>query len=136
MRLDAFIISVLVFSLFIVVGFTIWYDVNSEYEINASTSDYEDVYNVTGELYDTARDMQGKTLDAEVEGTDQSWESLVKGTYSSVRLITGSFRVVGGMINAVARRIGVPEIFVQVAMTILLVSIVFSIIYLIFRFKG
>ena len=75
-------------------------------------------------------------IDADVEGADQSWESLVKGTYSAIRLVRNSFTIVGGIMNAMAREIGIPLIFVYSATTILLVSIIFSIIYLIFRFKG
>jgi len=136
MRLDSFIISLLIFSLFMVVGSMMWYDVISEYELNITTDEFGDVYNITDEIYDITRDMQGNTIDADVEGEDQSWESLVKGTYSAIRLVRNSFTIVGGIMNAMAKQIGIPLIFVAAATTILLVSIIFSIIYLVFRFKG
>ena len=136
MRLDSFIISLLIFSLFMVVGSMMWYDVISEYELNITTDEFKDVYNITDEIYDTTRDMQKKTIDAEIKEDEEPWQSLVTGTYSSVRLIRNTFSLFGEIMNVMAREIGIPLIFVYSATTILLVSIIFSIIYLIFRFKG
>jgi len=138
MRPDSFIISLLIFSLFMVVGAGIWNDIISPegYNLNLSTDEFKDVYNITDEIYDTTRDMQKKTIDAEIKEDEEPWQSLVTGTYSSVRLIRNTFSLFGEIMNVMAREIGIPLIFVTAATTILLVSIIFSIIYLIFRFKG
>ena len=124
MRLDGLIIGLLVFSLFIVVGFTCWFDVNTEYKLNNSEGDYKKAYNVTYELYGISRGMEDETLKADTEGSDQSWESLIKGTYSSVRLIGRSFDLMGDIGDAIQDRLDIPRIFIDVAMAAILISII------------
>jgi hypothetical protein len=136
MRLDAVITSVIVFSLFVTGGVLIWNDMISEYDLNVTTDEYKNVYNTSSEMYDLSQDVKNKTLEAEAEGGDESWESLVKGSYSAIRLISSSFVMIGDILDAIAKELGVPKFFIQAAMTLLMVAIAFSVIYLIFRFKG
>ncbi len=136
MRLDHFIYGTILFSLIVVGGTLMFEDMINTYDINETTDRFDDVYNITGDLYDISQDMKNDTISGEVEGADQSWESLVKGAYSAITLVTGSFNLIGKIVDDVAEEIGVPPLFRKVAMTILLVAIIFAIIYLVFRFKN
>jgi len=139
MRLDKFLIGFLVFSLIITVGVLMISDVNTEYELNKTTDQFDDlsgVYNVSGEMYSLSQDMKEETLEADIEGSDQSWESTIKGGYSSLRLISNSFRLVAEVANALAETIGIPVFFVTTLMVVITILIVFSIVYLVFGSKG
>jgi len=134
MRLDNFLISILLFSLFIVVGVLIQTDVISEYDVNQTTDRFTDVYRTSDDMYNLGQNMKNDTFESDIEGTDQSWESMTKGSYSAVRFIRDSFTIVGDIMDAIAKSIGIPVIFVTFTMIILTTLIVFAIIYLVFRF--
>ena len=138
MRLDTFLLAVLTASLFIVGGSLIFGNVIDTYDINTTTDDagFNNVYNTINETYDISMDMKNETLDAETEGGDESWESLVKGGYGAVRLIRNSFVLANDMLHAISLHLGIPQFIVDVAIIAITICIIFAIIYLVFRFKG
>lgn len=137
MRFDHFLIGLLVFSIFIIGGTFIWGDISRNYDVNTtndSGGSFSEVYNLTDEMYDLSVDFKNETLAAEIEGGDQSWESLIKGGYSALGLIPTSFKLVGNILNAISKELGIPRFFVDGAVIALIISIVFSVIYMLFRF--
>jgi len=138
MRLDNFLLGVLLASVFIVGGSLIFGDTINTYGLNTTTEDagFNNVYDTINETYDISMDMKSSTLDAETEGSDESWESLVKGAYGAVRLVRNSFILSDDMLHAVSKHLGVPEFIVDAAIIAILILIIFAIIYLVFRFKG
>ena len=139
MKLDSFLISLLVFSVFVVGGSLIWGNMIDTYDLNTTTTsvgaNFSDVYNVIDDSYDISQDMKNHTLGAEIEGSDQSWESLVKGSYSAIRLIKNSFTLVGNIMDEIAMALGIPSFFIKAGLVAITISILFAIIYLVFGFK-
>lgn len=135
MELDKFIIGLLVFTAIIVGGTLIIGNLNENYAFvgtNISTDDFGDVYDTTDEIYNLSSDMKASVLGGEVtEGTTE--DSMFKGIYKALRFITSSFKLVGDIINAMASKLGIPSFFVVLALAALAISIIFSIIYIIFR---
>jgi hypothetical protein len=135
MELDKFIIGLLIFVAVIVGGVMIIGDLNSNYGFagtNISTSDFGGVYDATDEIYNLSEDMKGSVLGGEVtEGTTE--DSMFKGVYKALRFITSSFKVVGDIMNAMATKLGIPTFFIVLAMAALSITIIFSIIYIVFR---
>lgn len=137
MKLDAFIIGIAIFSFFIVGGSLVLNDVFDNYDVNASVtgegSNFSSVYNTINETYELSQDIKEHTLEAELEGADESWESMVKGSYSGIRMVKNSFTLVGDILDEIAKVVGIPAWMIKFAITILTVSILFAIIYLVFR---
>ena len=134
MKPDSFLIGLVLFSLFIVAGTLILQDIITNYDLNVTTDEYRGVYNITEDMYGLSQDMKEATIEGDLEGGDESWESMTKGSYSAVRMLRESFSLVGGIADAVAKEIGIPSIFIKSLMIILTIMIVFALIYLVFRF--
>ena len=135
MEIDKFIIGLLVFTAIVVGGTLIIGNLNTNYAFagaNISTDDFSDVYDTTDEIYNMSNDMKGSVLGGEVtEGTTE--DSMFKGVYKALRFVLASFKLVGDIINATATKLGIPKFFVVLALAALAISIIFSIIYILFR---
>lgn len=135
MEIDKFIIGLLVFTAIVVGGALMIGDFNTNYAFagtNISTSDFGEVYDTTDEVYNLSNDMKESVLGGDVtEGTTE--DSMFKGVYKALRFIPTSFQLVGDIINATATKIGIPPFFVVLALAALAISIIFSIIYILFR---
>lgn len=136
MELDKFLIGLLVFTALVVGGTLIIGNFNENYDDvmreNISTSDFGSVYDTTDEIYNISQDMKDGVLGGEVDA-DATEDSMFKGTYKTLRFIQGSFSLVGDIISAVALKLGIPGFFVTLGLTALAISIVFGLVYLIFR---
>jgi len=136
MRFDQFLIGMVAFSLIMVGGTLFWQDMISEYNTNITTDEFSNIYNVSNEMYDISEDMRDKTLDAETQGADESWESLVKGGYSAIRLVGGGFVLVGGFAAEIQKQLGIPPFIIDFGLIVLSILIISGIIFMVFRFKG
>ena len=139
MRLDKFLIALVVFSSIMVGGSLIWFDMVQNYDIDMTNDtgfNVSSTYNIIDNVYDQAQEAKGKTMDGATEGEDTTWESMVKGGYSAIRFVKESFALVGDIFDSIAKSMGIPTLFINVAMSILIIAIVFATIYLVFRFKN
>lgn len=135
-KFDQMLIGFLVFTLFIFGGVAMMADLNLNYEdqgVNISTEDYGTVYNTTVEMFDLADEGDDNMFQGDISDTD-SWESMTKGSYSTVRLVKGSYGLFKGISTAVALKVGVHPIIVSIAYTAFVLLIIFSVVYMIFRF--
>lgn len=136
MELDKFLIGILVFTAVVIGGTLIIGDLNENYDDvmqdNISTSDFTDVYDTTDAVYNISQDMKDGILGGEVD-EDATEDSMFKGVYKTVRFVQSSFSLVGDIINAVATKLGIPSIFITLALAALTISIIFGLVYLIFR---
>lgn len=136
MRLDSWLISIVVFSVIMAGGILVFGNVINNYDVNVNNSElFGDVYNKINETYELSQDMKNKTLGAEVEGSDQSWESLIKGGYGATRIVKQSFELVGSILEAIIGKLGVPTMFFHAAMSALTIAIIFAVIYMVFRWS-
>lgn len=129
--LGAFVI----FSIFILGGVVMINDMNDRYaDVNMSDDDFGEVYNTMDEMMGTSEDAKENTLEGDITESE-SWESMTKGGFSSLRLLTGSFGLFTDIRNAIAEKIGIPEFITDGLFILFSLGIIFSIIYMIFRFK-
>ena len=132
---DKVLIGFLILTLFIIGGTLMMVDLNNSYDdVNLSTEQYGGVYNTTEDMFGIAEDADAKTFQGDIS-EDASWESMTKGSYSSVRLITGTYGLFKGVTEAVAEEVGVHPVIVKIAYIAFVLTIIFSVVYLIFRFK-
>jgi len=136
MRFDSMLIGFLLISAFIIGGTMIMADLNSSYEdegVNLSDDDFGDVYNTIDDMYGVASGAKEDTLGGEIS-EDTSWESMTKGSYSAIRLVTGSFKLFTDIANAIAAKLNIPQFLVQIAFIAFSLTIIFGLIYMIFRY--
>ena len=144
MRLDTLIIAMLIGSLFIVGSTQFFSSYVNNYDkvgmVNGSTeslaANFSGVYDIIDASYNQSQDIKNQILGNDTIDEDNPWDSLIKGSYSALKLISTSFNLIGEIANALADGLKVPRFIVTTIMTVLLVSILFSIIYMVFRFKG
>ena len=130
------LIGFLILTLFVVGGTMMLNDMNTLYAdegVNLSDDDFTEVYDTMDDMYDITNNAKDDTLGGEVE-EDESWSSMTKGAYSAVRLVSGSFKLFTDITNAIARKLGIPEFIITIAFIAFSISIIFGLVYMIFRF--
>jgi|ETNvirnome_2_300_1030623.scaffolds.fasta_scaffold00278_7 hypothetical protein len=136
MVLDKLVMGVLLFSLILVSGLFIIGDVNSSYDdVSLDTSKFDKIGNQTDEIFNLTNNMKEDVFGETEE--DTIVDSMFKGAYTALRVLKGMFELVGSTIGAVLNEIGIANagLFSTVALTAFSIIIVFSVLYMIFRFK-
>lgn len=138
MRMDKIIIGLLVFSLVLTLSINLFRDFETTYDIQNQSIDNNlgSIDDSFESLYEIDSSMREEILDNEIEGGDQSWESSIKGGYSAVRYMRDSFSIAGNITRGINNAFGVPPYITNIIMAIFSASIVFSLIYLVFRMKS
>lgn len=140
-RLEKLMVGMLIFSIVVVSLVFVIGDINHNYGTDIGTSDLTGVYDTINDTYNITQDIEGKAIDAELStATDETWNSMVKGSYSGVRspfkMAKGAFSILGSIFNSLARTLGVPSYFIVFTITIIFITLVFGIIYLVMRSDG
>jgi len=136
MRFDYILIGFLLFGLFIIGGAMMITDINKNYDLeNVSDDKFKGVYDKVDEVYGIQQDAEEKTLGAEIEGGDESWQSMTTGSYSSVRLMTGTFPLFINITYTIADELSIPPFIPKVAILAFFITIIFGVVYLIFRYS-
>ncbi len=136
MRFDHILIGFLIMSLFVIGGTMMINDFDEKYEeenLNLSDDDFDGVYDKIDEVYGIGADAKDDTLEADIEDSD-SWESMTKGSYSAVRLVSGAAPMFMNVTSVVSQKVGVPPFMVKIAYIAFIITIIFGIVYMIFRF--
>ena len=134
MRLENFILGILIFSAFMVMGPLIISDININYGKNISTDEFNETYDAVDRLYGTSKDIRNETMNLDVP-EDSSWEGMTKGGFGAIRKIDSYYEVFNSMINELAKTLQIPTFFVYTMFIAISIIISFSIIYLVMRYK-
>lgn len=137
MRFDQILIGFLLFAFFVIGGTLIITDINSNYDdVNISDDKFAGVYDKVDEVYGIQQDAQEDTLGGEIEGaSDETFESMTKGSYSAIRLMTGTIPLFTNITNTIATELGIPPFIPKIATIAFMITLIFGLIYLIFRFS-
>jgi len=138
MKLEHFLIGLALFSLVMVSGTFIFAGMIDSYDLDVTTDDigFNNTYDVADELYDNFGNIKNETLFADVEGGDESADSLIKGGYKAIKNSPKAVSLVGAIFEDISNELNIPQFFVTFAVLILGLSIIFAIIYFIFRYKS
>ena len=137
MRFDKILFGFLIISLMVLGGVMMINDMDNKYSeenLTLSDEDFDGVYEKIDEVYGITSDAKDDTLGADIDETD-SWESMTKGSYSAVRLVGGSVPMFMNITSVVAEKVGVPSFMVKIAYVAFVITIIFGIIYMIFRYE-
>ena len=138
MKIEAFLVGFVVFSLMIVSGVYIMADINTNYaniiDNNLSTSEFNATYNTVDTMYNISESQK-----EDVFGTDLSEDNVAetsyKGVFSAIRLVRNTFNLLGNIINDISKNIGIPSFFIKFGLTALSIAVLFGIISIVLRFK-
>jgi len=90
-------------------------------------------YNQISNISDTASEQQG-SINIDSANTGESFEGTsIRGVFGVLNNIYKSFRIVYNMIDSVTDRFGLPPIVSQVLVTLIIISITFALVVIIFR---
>ena len=139
MRLEHVPIALLVICVFVIGGVMLIDEVGSNYGKNMSDGEFSNVQNETtvmlnNTLFKMGEGMKNDTFGAEVTD-EESYESMIKGSYSALRLVGGSFGLIRTILDDVSNVVGVPPWVIGAGITALIILIVFLLIYLIRGFR-
>ena len=142
MRFDYLLIGIILFSFTILGGVMMINDFNENYvqtsitNLTVDNSSFGSVYNEIDSMYNLSSSAKEKTLEGDISGGTESWESMTRGAYSAVTLISSTYRIMTLIPNAISREIGLGEnnIAVKVLFVCFSIALIFSLIYMIFRF--
>ena len=138
MEISKYLLAFVLFSFVIVSSLFVFNNINDNYELNLNIDDdFNGTYNKINETYDLSQEIKSDVIDAEIEGGDESWESMTKGSYKGVkRGITNSFGLVGATLNDISAAVGIPSFVIVFVLTAITIVTIFSLISMIFRYRG
>ena len=136
-KFDSILIGFLVFSLFIIGGTFMMVDLNTNYGydgVNISTEQYVGVFNTTNQILEISETADKKAFQGDVSEIESA-DATIKGTYSVIRLASNTYELFWGVVTAVQKELGVPVVIITAAYAAFVLVMVFSLVYLVFRFK-
>jgi len=134
MKLENWVVAFIVFSVFIIGGVMFITDINTNYGKDMSTDEFTSVYNTSTEIYQISEGMKNDTFGADVS-EEESYESMIKGSYSALRLVGGTFGIFNNIIQSIAATIPIPPFLIAAIILAMIVLVVFALIYLIRGFR-
>lgn len=137
MRFDYLLIGFLMIALFAFGGSMIIGDMNSQYGfagVNVSNDSFNTVYDATTDIYTIAESANNQTLKAEIEGGSNSIDSMIRGTYTALRLVGSTFGLFDTMIRALADTFKIPQEIIIIFFAMFIITVIFALIYMIFRY--
>jgi len=137
-RFDHILIGFLLLAFTMITGALMVADINNNYDdINISDDKFSGVYDKVDEVYGINQEAEEDTLGGQIDqgADDETWESMTKGSYSAVRMMTGTIPLFTNITNTIASELGVPAFIPKIATIAFLITLVFGLIYMIFRFS-
>lgn len=139
MRLDKFLLAVGIFLLFITMGLGIMFGqgankgIYQDYNITADDSSFANIPSDFNEAYNISGEINDDFLERKIED-NTGWENMIIGGYAALKTYTKSFGLVGRIIVGIGRVLPIPPEFISFAMIAIGISVIFTFIYLVFRF--
>ena len=139
LRLENYFLAFMIFTLMIVAGMGIVTNVNKNYNLTIGTeSEFNTTYRRANETfedtYSTASGMQSDVYGAPIS-EDTTENSMFKGAFKAIRNSMGIFGIVTAVITDIGGALGIPGVFMSIAIAAFLIILAMALIYLVFRFR-
>ena len=133
MRIDSFIVSVLIGILFLTGGQLFIVENMSNYNQTFDMQVFENITENQKNITDKSLLMKESSILDPISG-DNAQDNLFKKAFTSIVLTYQFFKDSNSLISATAIAIGIPESIISIFTTIILIFAMFAIFYMIFRF--
>jgi len=137
MKFDSLLISFLLIALVSFCCITIIGDMNSKYAfagVNVSNDSFGKIYQNITKISQIAEQANNQTLKAEIEGGSTSIDSMIRGTYTALRLVGNTFGLFNGIIWSISDALGIPREIIVIFIAMFIITVIFALIYMIFRY--
>jgi hypothetical protein len=131
MKFEELFIGILIFTLVVTTSVLWMADLNSrygKYGVSFDTTPYTGNYSKTEEIASLAG-IGDSQVAGEATG-DDAQPSMIRGAYGVLKLVTNSYQMVNNILGSISAYLGVPEVFINTALAALIITVVFSIAYL------
>ena len=136
MGLDRYVIAVMVFIVMVNSGILVIVDINNLYDdVNIDTSTFSDVNLTDDQIYNISQDISSNILNSDVD-TDLAEGSIFSSALAGTKIVWNAFSIVGKIVSAISKAIGIPAFYVAVALTVQAIFLIFAIIFLVFRVRA
>lgn len=123
-----FLIAVLLFGLVFTVCVLMIADLNANYGLSMATDQFNDTFNTINETYNIAIGQEDAVFKSEIEGGETTSGSMLRGSFSAMRLISGTFQIFKDVITELGKVFGIHPIFIQTGIAALIILSTFALI--------
>lgn len=134
MEFGKFIIAILLGCLMLVGGVMIIGEQESTYDINITQSNFANITDTTNQMTQKTEEMREQLTGRELT-LATAWESLIVGSYTVLTIMWQIPELLWGIIIEGADILNIPSIFVALFMSMVVISMLFAMIYLYFKFE-
>ena len=131
MKLENYLIALIVFSMMILAASTALSGLHERYSFSIESQNVE--------MYSTLNDTKSLAYNIgdDIKGTQiseaDSWSVLASGALAAVKMVLTNFVIVQNLITNIATTLGLPSFFIAGLIAIVLILIVFAIIRMIWK---
>jgi len=132
MKFEELFIGILIFTLVVTTSVLWMTDLNSrygKYGVNIDTTPYTSDYNKTKEIASLAG-VGDQQVIGESEGESNIQNSMIRGAYGALKLVGNSYDMVNSVLRSASTFLGIPQYFVTTAVVALIITVIFSVAYL------
>ena len=141
MRLDKILIGLGMFLLVITAGTYIMFSEDPVtkksyyefYDIVVNDTKFNLLPDNYSKIYEVSSEEKTAITEQDID-VDTGWESMLTGGYSALKTFLKSFSIAGEIIMGVGLAIGIPVFFLEFAAICFMIVVIFTIIYMLFRF--
>ena len=133
MRFEYFIIGLFIASMFLIGGTLLINEQINTYGIEMNDSIFVNITKEAESIYDVQNDSKSLLMDNPMSDED-SESGLFAGGYKVMKKTWDYFSIPGRLISAVTKAIGVPTWISNIFMLMMGIAVLFSIVYVVFRF--
>jgi hypothetical protein len=132
--LSSFVIAIITFGVLIIAMSSILSQTTTSYsQPNVNISD--EYTNKTSALLNLGNDSYSNIASISKSSSDTSIDSMVKGSYASVKIALGSFRYINDIIWQVQRDLSIPDFVIDSLIAGILIVMSFAVISALFRVR-
>lgn len=135
MKFDTMFVAFVIVTIMVTGTVLMIKDLDSNYDdVNISAGELEGTFDYIEDMSSIATDSEDSTLSAKIDNEDESWNSIVKGSYQTLVLLKKAPLILNNATTSAGNLIGIPPLLSQGFTLVFLITLIFSIIYMIFRF--
>lgn len=136
MALHKYLLGLLAFAVATVFMISMVTNMGDNYGVDVGDADFIILSGNASLILDETDDLTERQHNLSLGGEineEATEDSMFKGAFRAIRLVSGSFGLVSSIIFLSANKIGIPSFFVTAAITALTIFITFSLVYIVFR---
>lgn len=131
-EIDKWIISFIVFGLFITTGILIITDLKTNYNPTMNTSDFSNTYETIDEMYNISKQMKDKTVEQDI--SEESFASTMwRNSFLALKQLTNTFSIFDAVSKDIGAKLGIPEFFITAAFSVVIIMVIIALIYMFTR---